>query len=89
MNSQRHYLSSLQTDARLACSNSALCYLKTQTLLVKDCVSGVQTLLSEALAAEWTPKQAAVLSSLSGVESVHDAVTRTSAAQVCSAMNAR
>lgn len=46
-------------------------------------------MLSEALAAEWTPKQAAVLSTLSGVESVHDAVTRTLAAQVCSAVDAR
>ncbi|KAK9836023.1 hypothetical protein WJX81_006680 [Elliptochloris bilobata] len=41
----------------------------------------LQVLLTEALAAEWTPAQAAVLRRVSGVESVHDAVTRTSSAQ--------
>ena len=41
-----------------------------------------QVLLTNALAAEWTPAQAAVLRRVSGVESVHDAVTRTSSAKV-------
>lgn len=40
-------------------------------------------LLTNALAAEWTPAQAAVLRRVSGVESVHDAVTRTSSAKAC------
>ena len=33
-----------------------------------------QVLLTKALAAEWTPAQAAVLRRVSGVESVHEAV---------------
>jgi len=41
-----------------------------------------QTLLSEALAAEWTPAQAAVLGRVSAVETVYEAVTRTSMLQV-------
>lgn len=37
---------------------------------------GVQELLTEALAAEWTRAQAAVLERTEGVESVHQAVQR-------------
>ncbi len=46
------------------------------------CYRAAQTLLSEALAAEWTPAQAAVLGRVSAVESVYEAVTRTSMLQV-------
>ena len=42
-----------------------------------------QVLLTNALAAEWTPAQAAVLRRVSGTETVHEAVTRTSLVQAC------